>query len=142
LPTLSNSPLSPQPVLFARVRQLILTNSAPENKGTLGFDWSKGSWTVNGRATHYGDVTDPASVAVNDIHSGKKTLVDLSASYRFKTNSTVTFGADNLFDEYPDKTAAGLNITSGNGAGALAFTRFSPFGFNGRYLYGRVSQTF
>ncbi len=142
LPTLSNSPLSPQPVLFARIRQLILTNSSPETKGTFGVDWSKDSWTVNGRATYYGDVTDPASVAANDIHSGKKTLVDLSASYRFKTNTTLSVGADNVFDVYPDKTPAALNTTSGNGVGALAFTRFSPFGFNGRYLYARVSQSF
>ena len=142
LPTLSNSPLTPQPVLFARIRQYILTNSAPESKGTLGVDWSGGAWTVNGRATYYGDVVDPASVAANDIHTGKKTIVDLSASYRFATHTTLTVGADNLFDVYPDKTPANLNTTSGNGVGALAFTRFSPFGFNGRYLYAKVSQSF
>ena len=142
LPTLSNSPLNPQPVLFARIRQYILTNSAPETKGTFGVDWQGGAWTVNGRATYYGDVVDPASAAANDIHTGKKTIVDLSASYRFHTNTTLTVGADNLFDVYPDKTPASLNTTSGNGVGALAFTRFSPFGFNGRYLYAKVSQSF
>lgn len=142
LPTLSNSPLTPQPVLFARVRQYILTNSSPENKGTLGVDWTGGAWSATARATYYGDVIDPASVYTSDIHTGKKTVVDVSASYRFKTNTTLTFGADNLFDVYPDRTAANLNVTSGNGAGALAFTRFSPFGFNGRYLYGKLSQSF
>ncbi len=142
LPTLSNSPLNPQPALFARIRQYILTNSAPETKGTLGVDWTGGKWSVNGRATYYGDVIDPASVATSDIHTGQKTLVDLSASYRFGSGTTVTLGADNLFDVYPDKTPANLNTTSGNGVGALAFTRFSPFGFNGRYLYAKVSQSF
>jgi len=86
-------------------------------------------------------VIDPASVQANDIHSGDHTLVDLSASYRFGTGTTVTLGADNLFDEYPDATPANLNITSGNGVGALSFTRFSPFGFNGRYLYAKLSQS-
>jgi iron complex outermembrane receptor protein len=138
---LNNSPLNPQPVLFARVRQVILTNSSPEDKATVGVDWNAGNWTVNGRATYYGDVIDPASVQANDIHSGDHTLVDLSASYRFGTGTTVTLGADNLFDEYPDATPANLNITSGNGVGALSFTRFSPFGFNGRYLYAKLSQT-
>ena len=142
LPALSNSPLTPQPVLFARIRQLILTNSAPENKGTFAVDWSDGAWGVTARATYYGDVIDPASVYTNDIHTGKKTLVDLSASYRFKHNTTLSFGADNLFDVYPKATLASLNTQSGNGAGALAFTRFSPFGFNGRYLYAKVSQSF
>lgn len=142
LPTLTNSPLSPQPVLFARIRQQILTSSAPENKGTVAVDWSNGGWAANARATYYGNVVEPASVATNDIQTGDHTLIDLSASYRFRTNTVVTIGADNVLDEYPDATPANLNVTSGNGAGALAFTRFSPFGFNGRYLYARVSQSF
>ena len=141
LPTLSNSPLDPQPVLFARIRQVILTNSSPEDKATVGVDWNAGHWVVNGRATYYGDVIDAAAVEANDIHSGDHTIVDLSASYRFGTGTTVTLGADNLFDEYPDATRADLNVTSGNGVGALAFTRFSPFGFNGRYLYAKLSQS-
>ena len=66
-----------------------------------------------------------------------------SAKYAVDGAATVvTVGADNVLDEYPDATPANLNVTSGNGAGALAFTRFSPFGFNGRYLYARVSQSF
>ncbi|MEI9905837.1 MAG: hypothetical protein WDN06_19395 [Asticcacaulis sp.] len=78
LPTLSNSPLTPQPRCSRAFRQYILTNSAPETKGTLGIDWTGGKWSVNGRATYYGDVIDPASAATSDIHTGQKTLVDLS----------------------------------------------------------------
>lgn len=141
LNALNNSPLDPQPVLFARVRQVILTNSSPEDKATFGVDWNAGHWTVNGRATYYGDVIDPNADQAKDIHSGDHTLVDLSASYRFGTGTTISLGADNLFDEYPNATRADLNVTSGNGVGALAFTRFSPFGFNGRYLYAKLSQS-
>ncbi len=139
------STVTPTPVLFARIRQYILTNAAPENKGSFAVDWQKGAWSVSGRATYYGDVIDPASLATgaDDIHTGDKTLVDLSGSYRFGKGTRVTIGADNLFDVYPDKTPARLNSTTslGNGTAALAFTRFSPFGFNGRYLYAKVSQS-
>lgn len=141
LPSLSNSPLNPQPVLFARVRQVILTNSSPEDKATFAVDWQKAGWTANVRATYYGDVIDPAAVATNDIHSGEKVITDLSAAYRFGTGTTLAVGVDNAFDVYPDATPANLNVTSGNGVGALAFTRFSPFGFNGRYVYAKVSQS-
>jgi iron complex outermembrane receptor protein len=134
--------ISPAPVLFARIRQYILTNASPENKGTFAVDWNKAAWSVTARATYYGDVIDPASIYPNDIHTGKKTIFDLSGSYRFDTGTTVTLGADNLFDTYPDKTPARLNTVSGNGAGALAFTRFSPFGFNGRYIYAKLAQSF
>ncbi|HWU49120.1 MAG TPA: TonB-dependent receptor [Asticcacaulis sp.] len=136
--------VSPPPVLFARVRQYILTNSAPENKGTLGLDWNRDAWSVTARATYYGDVIDAGSAAngSGDIHTGKKTIFDLSGSYRFATNTVLTLGADNLFDTYPDKTPASLNNvnSTGNGTGALSFTRFSPFGFNGRYIYAKLSQ--
>jgi iron complex outermembrane receptor protein len=135
--------VSPAPVLFARIRQYILTNSSPENKGTFAVDWNKDAWSVTTRATYYGDVIDAnATNPANDIHTGKKTLVDLEGSYRFATGTRLTIGADNLFDVYPNKTPAALNTTSGNGVGALAFDRFSPFGFNGRYLYAKVSQSF
>ncbi len=136
--------VSPAPVLFARIRQYILTNSSPENKGTFAVDWNKDAWAVTARATYYGDVIDPGSATdgSGDIHTGKKTIFDLSGSYRFSQGTTLTVGADNLFDTYPNKTPASLETTSGNGAGALAFTRFSPFGFNGRYLYARVAQSF
>ncbi len=134
--------ISPAPVLFARIRQYILTNSSPENKGTFAVDWNKAAWSVTARATYYGDVIDAASTPAGDIHTGKKTLVDLSGSYRFQEGTTLSLGVDNLFDVYPNKTPASLNVTSGNGAGALAFDRYSPFGFNGRYIYAKVAQSF
>lgn len=132
----TTSNLQNPPVLFARVRQYIVTNSTPENKGSATVDWTGGKWAVNGRATYYGDVIDAAATFPSDIHSGEKTLVDLSASYKLTTKTSVTVGADNLFDVYPDQTAASLQ----GAQGALAFTRFSPFGFNGRYLYARLTH--
>lgn len=130
------SSLQNPPVLFARVRQYIITNSTPENKGSFAVDWTGGKWSANGRATYYGDVIDSASVYTNDIHTGDKTLIDLSASYKIAGKTSVTVGADNVFDVYPDKTVASLQGSQG----ALAFTRFSPFGFNGRYVYARLTH--
>ena len=53
----------------------------------------------------------------------------------------ITLGADNLFDQYPDRLpvdrtcrlrpAERVNL---NGTNALAFSRYSPYGFNGRFL--------
>ena len=42
----------------------------------------------------------------------------------------VALGADNLIDEYPNPIP---NSTGG------AFSSYSPFGFDGRFLYARVS---
>ncbi|ESQ80331.1 TonB-dependent siderophore receptor [Asticcacaulis sp. YBE204] len=132
----TTSNLSNPPVLFARIRQYIITNSTPENKGSATVDWSGGKWSANARATYYGDVIDAASTAATDIHTGEKTLVDLSASYKLTDKTSVSLGADNVFDVYPDQTLASLQGSQG----ALAFTRFSPFGFNGRFVYARLTH--
>ncbi|MDC7682005.1 TonB-dependent receptor [Asticcacaulis sp. BYS171W] len=130
------SSLKNPPVLFARVRQYIITNSTPENKGSATVDWTGGKWSANARATYYGDVIDAASTYVTDIHTGEKTLVDLSASYKLTPKTSVSLGADNVFDVYPDQTLASLQGSQG----ALSFTRFSPFGFNGRFVYARLTH--
>jgi iron complex outermembrane receptor protein len=48
-------------------------------------------------------------------------------------------GADNLFDVYPDRGA--LNISGGTvgNRGVSPYSTSSPFGFNGRFAYGRLS---
>ncbi|HMP63686.1 MAG TPA: hypothetical protein PKA17_11555, partial [Phenylobacterium sp.] len=58
----------------------------------------------------------------------------LEGRYSFPRGVTVAVGADNLFDVYPRQIAPNLNTTS-----AAPFSSFSPFGFNGRFVYGRVS---
>ena len=45
-----------------------------------------------------------------------------------------TLGADNVFDTYPDATLA-----NNSNSGILPFSGISPFGFNGRYLYAKLS---
>jgi len=47
---------------------------------------------------------------------------------------TAAIGADNIFDAYPRQISPALNTT-----GAAPFTSFSPFGFEGRFVYGRLS---
>jgi len=61
----------------------------------------------------------------------------MAVNYKTPYNSTVSFGADNVFDTYP-------NITPENvvGNGAVAFSNRSPFGFGGRNLFVRYSQNF
>ena len=47
---------------------------------------------------------------------------------------TAAIGVDNLFDQYPQPYPSVLNPT-----GALGFSRYSPFGFDGRFEYARVA---
>ena len=64
-------------------------------------------------------------------------VVDASASYKPSSNWTLTVGADNLLDKYPDRTEDLQNSTFG----MLPYSNYSPFGFNGAYVYGRIKYT-
>ena len=43
---------------------------------------------------------------------------------------------NNALDEYPNPTPTNVNTN-----GPVGFPGFSPFGFNGRYYYGRLTYT-
>jgi iron complex outermembrane receptor protein len=127
----------PQPTsLFARQAVLRFEQGTPRNKVSLQGDWSKDRWGATLRTTLYGNVLSPGTAAdgSGDWHTGAQGIVDLEARYRFGEHATVSLGADNLFDQYPDQVPPNLNTSGGN-----PFSSFSPFGFNGRFLYGRVA---
>nr|MEA2799176.1 iron complex outerrane recepter protein [Phenylobacterium sp.] len=127
----------PVPVsLFARQAVLRFTDGTPKWKVTLQSDWEKNNWGATLRSTFYGDVLSPGTLADGsaDVHTGKRTVWDLEGRYTFPHQVTLAVGADNLFDVYPRQISPALNTT-----GAAPFTSFSPFGFNGRFVYGRLS---
>jgi iron complex outermembrane receptor protein len=122
--------------LFARQAVLRFEDGTPKNKVTLQDDWSKDNWGATLRSTFYGDVLSPGTLADGsaDTHTGKRSVWDLEGRYTFPHEVTVSLGADNLFDAYPRQVPLALNTT-----GAAPFSSFSPFGFGGRFVYGRLS---
>ena len=130
----SSSTLNPVPPLFGRNRVLTLEDGTPEVKVSASADWSRDRLGATLRATHYGDVLQPGSTAASDYRTGAKTVVDLEGRYQLTDRVGLAVGVDNLFDEYPDYTPVSLNNN-----GVLGFPYYSPFGFNGRYAYARVS---
>ncbi|WP_414900034.1 TonB-dependent receptor plug domain-containing protein [Sphingomonas flavalba] len=131
----TTSTLNPAPTLFNRQRILTIEQGTPRTKVVGSVDWSLGDLGVTGRATYYGDVNQPGTLVDGsaDLHTGKKVIADLEARYTIAKRVTLAIGADNLFDTYPRQVPASLNST-----GVTAFPFYSPFGFNGRFLYARV----
>ena len=122
--------------LFARQAVLRFEEGTPPYKVVLQTDWNKGPVGATLRSTFYGDVLSPGTAldGSQDIHTGKRSVWDLEGRYSFPHDVTLALGADNLFDAYPRQIPVALNPT-----GAAPFTSFSPFGFGGRFLYGRLS---
>ena len=108
----------------------------PRTKATLTAAWKLAHWGFNLGATRYGDFTTRVSETgnpANDQTYDAKWVLDASASYRPTSNWTLTLGADNLLDEYPDRT-----IFPNANSGQFPYSSQSPFGFNGAYVYGRI----
>lgn len=130
----SSSVLNPVPPLFIRQRILTIEDGTPDTKVSASADWSFGRWGATAKATYYASVLQPGSAPANDFSTGDKTVFDLEGRFRFSERVGLAVGVDNVFDEYPDYTPAGLNSN-----GVVGFPFYSPFGFNGRYAYARLS---
>jgi len=70
-------------------------------------------------------------------------VTDANVSYTMLRKYTLTAGADNLLDTYPERNRVPGSATTnqrGNGFfGILPYNAASPFAFNGRFVYGRLS---
>jgi iron complex outermembrane receptor protein len=138
----STSTLNPAPTLFARSRILTLEDGTPATKVTGTIEWARSDFGATARVTYYGNVTQPGTTPTvlvngvplsNDAQTGRRAIADLELRYQPKKGAQLALGASNLFDTYPKKEPAYLNST-----GVVGFPYYSPFGFNGRYLYVRA----
>ncbi|MCA1654082.1 MAG: TonB-dependent receptor plug domain-containing protein [Sphingomicrobium sp.] len=145
----------PGVILFGRQESTRLTQGQPRTKINASADYDYSIFGVTVRATRYGKVLAAGTDLFGDVNLAAKTITD--AEIRAKPfGDTVTFaiGGNNLFDVYPTNTPTGraidpATITASNPTGSLRnypatnyvapFSNFSPFGFNGRFLYARVA---
>ncbi|HEU4627133.1 MAG TPA: TonB-dependent receptor [Steroidobacteraceae bacterium] len=129
--------LSPSPPLFDRVNVLTFEEGNPRTKFATVMNWSRAQFGATLRATRYGKVLDPGTTPALDFEMSPKTVVDLEGRLTLSDRVNVALGAENLFDEYPDRLPAVRNST-----GNTPFSNYSPFGRSGRFVYGRMSMSF
>lgn len=118
-------------------RQTILraTETAPSNKIVLGADYSSGVWLWHGQLTRYGSFVSPQNNPALDQTYSANLVADVSGSYR-TGRWTLSAGIDNLTNKYPDQVTSTGNLNSG---GTLPYSTFSPYGFNGRFVYAKAA---
>lgn len=112
-----------------------IEEGSPRDKFALTAGWNLQRWDFNAGATRYGEVTarHATNPAQDQTYGGKWTL-DLSVNFRPNQHWVATLGADNALDEYPDR-----NTYANSTFGMFPYSLYSPFGFNGRYVYGKVA---
>ncbi|MXX29665.1 MAG: TonB-dependent receptor [Gammaproteobacteria bacterium] len=106
-----------------------LERGAPETRFNLTLTHSVNNWYLVGRYSYFGDWYDDHSAAEFDGYG----LVDLLAQYNFASGMSVSVGAENALNEYPDKA-----INTGNGR---KYPRYSPAGHNGALIYAKISYS-
>ncbi len=139
--------------LFARPESLRLTDGQPSDKINLGLSWDIDNFGLTANANRFGkvflpgpsnDITIAQGAAPGDLTLSPKWVVDLELRFKPTENISLAVGANNLLDEYPDRlpfgTVGGFNF--GLNTAFLPYSSQSPFGFSGRFLYGRVSVDF
>ncbi|MDB4900491.1 MAG: TonB-dependent receptor, partial [Gemmatimonadetes bacterium] len=99
------------------------------------------------RTQRFGEVTGSNVLGTSGVPQtfGAKWITDANVSYTLRRKYTFTAGADNLFDVYPDRNSipggptGPFNPAANGYFGIYPYSGTSPFGFNGRFVYGRLS---
>ncbi len=139
-------PSLPGLLLFGRTESFRITDGQPRDKFNAGVDWDKGIFSATVRTTRYGEVflagssaaiTVPKGGVANDFTLSPKWITDMEVRVKPLKGMEVAVGANNVFDVYPDRLPAGGAFGSNNFF--LPYSSLSPFGFNGRFLYARVT---
>ena len=92
------------------------------------------------RGTQYGGVLVAQSNAVGTWRQSAAFIMDTEARAKFDKIG-LAIGANNLLDTYPTRAPNSYNGVLIYSNGAVGFSSYSPFGFSGRYVYGKVSYT-
>ena len=145
-------------VLFGRQEQGRITRGQPRTKINLGLDFERDWLGITVRGNRYGKVEGTggtlgagASNVFNDNFLKAQWVTDLEVTAKLKKRYELSLGVNNVFDTYPTGVPTGqAGVSAVNGAAVFfpttnfvaPFSNFSPNGFNGRFLYGRVSVKF
>ncbi len=109
-----------------RIREL--QEGLPEIRANLTANHhASDNFRVLARLSFYDEWFDSEDVAVYD----GEWVVDLEAAFSFNDNLTLTVGAQNIFDTFPDE-----NVGARSGVGNR-YSQYTPFGFNGGFWYAR-----
>jgi len=124
----------------------------PKHVENLMVEYRLGAFSVSMRGRHYGSFTEPYSDEVdaegrlwNNQLFGSELFFDLMASYQFEALPIrVSLGAENIFNNYPDKARFPNSVEDG-AAGRTTVTgriypTITPYDTDGGRLYARLDM--
>jgi iron complex outermembrane receptor protein len=120
--------------LFGRVERGLLTESNPRTKLTLSADYGTGPFSLFLRTVRFGEYTREG-FAETQVHSPEWVL-DATVSYAVTEEATLSVGANNLLNNYPDEQVVGNSY--------FGVFDYAPVqqGFNGAFYFARLNLAF
>ena len=127
-------------ILFNRTDKATVEKGQPKDKITLNLNYQKGKVGAVLTNTRYGRtiVFHEITPALDESFT-PKILTDISFNYTPKTWLTITLGANNVFNVYPDRLKNYANTNQGL---FIYSPDASPFGFNGGYYFVSMAFSF
>ncbi|ULC60959.1 TonB-dependent receptor [Flaviramulus sp. BrNp1-15] len=120
---------------FPEDSRIYLEEAVPRTKVNLTNNLSSGKWNVFLRNVWFGKVSEATTNIDNQQVFDSKLVTDLSFGYQASESLTLTVGANNLLDVFPDRA-----IEANRSGGRFDWSRRSQqFGIGGRFLFARVS---
>ncbi|EAR13406.1 ferric enterobactin receptor [Polaribacter irgensii 23-P] len=120
---------------FPEDSRIYLEEAVPRTKVNLTNTLTTGKFNIFFRNVYFGKVSEATNSMANQQNFSSKVVTDLSLGYKATENLTLTVGANNLLDVYPDRA-----IEANRSSGRFDWSRRSQqFGVSGRFLFARVS---
>jgi iron complex outermembrane receptor protein len=136
----SDSPVLTGTQLFDDAQVTLIERGQPRQHHVLSADYTRGAWNGNLRANYYGEVQGQGFTAPFVQTWDAKWIADATLRYNVSKATSVTVGANNLFNTFPTK----WDPVRAAPFPQLGFTycwETCPFGINGRSWYARVDVT-
>jgi iron complex outermembrane receptor protein len=126
---------------FPEDSRVYLEEAVPRTKVNLSNSLTTDKFNVFLRNVWFGEVTEATTNVDRQQVFGSKLVTDLSFGYKMSENTTITVGANNLFDIYPDRAAESFADGGTNRSGGRFdwSRRAQQFGVGGRFLFARLN---
>ena len=133
-------------VLFDRQERRRIECGQPKDNIRLMQSFNTGGWNATLRESRYGEFCSLTLLPVDDQTFPADWVADAEISYRWD-KYTAAIGAENLFDNFPDRNRifrpGTTTLAQQAGAGGTnAYPINSPYGMNGTFVYTRIGFTF
>lgn len=136
--------------LFGGLEALRIERSQTRDQLNRQLDYEQNWASFTLRDNRFGSVLAPGNDSFTDLEIAPAWVLNAEIRVKPVSRLQLAVGSNNRLDKYPTANPTGIGTdpaignprTNSANNFFLPFSSFSPFGFNGSFVYGRVSHRF